>query len=101
MTSSTADRRRPLPQRDRAADEAPAAFSEIEDVVGHARPASSHGEQTAIRRIHITRVIVGSDRSASHVEDGRPAPSQRVTELFRDANAERRTTTGGRPGCGR
>jgi hypothetical protein len=50
---------------------------------------------------HITRVIVGSDRSASHVEGGRLAPSQRVTELFRDANAERRTTTGRRPGCAR
>src|SRR5215468_2556758 len=43
----------------------------------------------------------GSGRSASHVEDGRLAPSQRVTELFRDANAKRRTTTGRRPGCGR
>jgi hypothetical protein len=30
-----------------------------------------------------------------------PGSVLRITELFRDANAERRTTTGRRPECGR
>jgi hypothetical protein len=41
---------------------------------GDQRLGGDAGEETAIRRTHITRVISGSDRSASHVEDGRLAP---------------------------